>query len=135
MLRRFLFYCIALLLVCEGVEAQNAVPYGGVTTTRGVLVADVTDTTATDVIAAQPGYRFGLIAATIYNSHATVATRVDILDGSTVLWSVWVAAAGGEIVLDWPLGAPLLGTAGNALKIQCGTTGAAVRASFNAVRY
>lgn len=96
----------------------------------GVTASDVTTTDSTAVIAA-PG-----AACTVYitdilvtNGHATQATRVDILDGSTVKWTGYAAAAGGGF--SQKLNSPLQGTANTAWNVKCGTAGAAVRCSLS----
>lgn len=91
-----------------------------------VSAADVTDTTATTLKAAVASTRHWLDLCTISNMHAATATRVDILDGSTVILQCPAAAGGGGCVVQFA-GYPLSGN--SALRFQAGTTGAAIRAS------
>ena len=98
----------------------------------GVSAADITNTTAQTLIAA-PGASLYLYITSVsaYNSHATVATRVDFLDNATVVHSCYLPAAGGHYEQTFPT--PLKISANNPLKVVNGTTGAATRA--NAVGY
>lgn len=99
------------------------------------LAADITDTTSTSIKAAGSGsIRHYVTSISIMNSHATVATRVDVLDGSTVIWGCPSAANGGGCTISFPV--PLRGTAATALNIKPATTGSAIRAcvaGFDAV--
>jgi hypothetical protein len=93
---------------------------------------NITDTTSTQLVAAKgAGVRTYLQTITVQNSHATVSTWVNILDGAVVRMTVYAVALGGGISI--PLPKPLRGTANTAWNVQCETTGANVRA--NAVGY
>lgn len=95
----------------------------------GVTASDVTDTTTTSVIASAGGsLRNYITQVTVSNMHASVDTRVDILDGaSTVIWTCFCAHGGGGATATFPV--PLKGTAATAVNVKCGTTGAQVRCS------
>lgn len=102
----------------------------------GASAADITDTTSTQVIAAHGSLRRYITSISVSNLHASVATRVDILDGNggTVLWSGAAAASGGGYVVTFPV--PLRCSAATRVDAKCGTTGAAVRvaiAGYNGV--
>ncbi len=73
--------------------------------------------------------RYYITAITTSNMHATVSTRIDILDGSTIIWTGPGAAAGGGYTITLPV--PLRGSANTSRNIQCATTGATVRGSVS----
>lgn len=99
-------------------------------TFTGVSAADIVDTTSTQVVAAGGvGIRRYISAITVSNMHATVATRVDILDGATVVWSGPAAANGGGYTITFPQ--QIRCSANTAINAQCGTTGAAVRVAIS----
>lgn len=93
--------------------------------------ADITNTTATTVIAA-PGasLHIYLTHILIQNSHATVGTWVNVTEetSGTVLYTVYAGPLGGgaSITLPVPIQVP---TANKALQVTCVTTGSNVRAS------
>jgi hypothetical protein len=89
--------------------------------------SDITDTTATSVIAADATKRIYVTSILVTNSHATVGTFVNITDGSggAVLWTGYAAAAGGGFACTFPV--PIRTTAATALFCVCVTTGANVR--------
>lgn len=90
--------------------------------------ADITGTTSTAVkTAAGAGIRHYIQTITISNMHASVDTRVDVLDGTTVIWQCPAAHGGGGCALHFPT--PLRGSANTAINCQAATTGAAVRCS------
>lgn len=92
------------------------------------VTSDITDTSSTQLIAAQAaGIKTYLTTITIMNSHATVGTWVNVLDNATSKFSIYCAAAGGGGSITLPV--PLVGTAATAWNVQCVTTGANVRAS------
>lgn len=91
---------------------------------RGVS-AQITGTSDTQVIAAQgASVRIYLTHFVVFNTDATVATQVNIKDGSTTIYSVYVAAAGGQISVTLPV--PLRLSANTALNAACATTSAEV---------
>lgn len=92
--------------------------------------ADITNTSDTSVIAAQgSGVRTYITQITAFNSHATVATRVNIKDGATTIYSCYLAAAGGQVSITLPV--PLRGTANTAVNAACVTTGSNVVVSIS----
>lgn len=94
------------------------------TVVRGISAA-ITNTSDTAVIAAQgAGVRIYVTNIVVFNSHATVATQVNIKDGATTIYSVYVNAAGGQVALTLPV--PLRLTANTALNAACATTGSNV---------
>jgi hypothetical protein len=98
----------------------------------GINAAAITDTTATDVIAAQGANKAVYVTdITVTNDHATVGTRVDILDGATVKWSVYANAKSSVPV---PLQTPLKGTANTAWKAKPATTGSSIFCSLSGYR-
>jgi len=91
---------------------------------KGVTSA-ITDTSSTQVIAAQAaGIRIYVTALLVTNSHATVGTFVEILDGPTIIWKGYAAEVGGGFSQSFTV--PLKGTAATALNAHCVTTGANV---------
>jgi hypothetical protein len=93
--------------------------------TRGT--ATYTNTTAADLIAAAgAGVRIAVMGVLVTNAHATVGTKVEIRDGTTVKVQGYAAAAGGGFSL--PAGStPLfISTANTAVTGRCVTTGADV---------
>ncbi len=94
---------------------------------NGVSSADITDTTAQTLIAA-PGASLYLYitSSCAYNSHATVATRLDFMDDTAVVCSCYLPAAGGHFERSFPT--PLKLSANKPLKVVNGTTGSATRA-------
>lgn len=105
------------------VIAPYAIPENAVRGTTG----DIVDTTSTSVIASQGGsLRTYITSITVSNLSAAVTTRVDILDGASVIWQ-GPAAPGGGYCITFPV--PLVGTAATAVNAQCGTTAAQVRVS------
>ena len=90
--------------------------------------ASITDTTATQVIAAQgAGVVTYVTSVMATNGDADTGTFVNITDGSggTVLWSGFAAANGGGFTHTFPT--PIKTTANTALYCACVTTGATVR--------
>lgn len=95
---------------------------------KGSSSADIVNTTSTAVVAAGgAGVIYVITAISVSNMSATVSTRVDILDGSTVIWRGPAASGGGGFTITFPDG--LVCTANTAINAQCATTGAAVRVS------
>ena len=88
--------------------------------------SDITDTTSTAIYASgATGVRHYITSISISNMHATQATRVDILDGSTLIDMCSAAAGGGGCTKAFPI--PLRGTAATALNCKPATTGATIR--------
>lgn len=93
----------------------------------GRNAALITNTTSTALIAAGgAGVIYVITAITVSNGSATVGTEVNILDGTTVVWSGPAALGFGGYTVTFPDG--LVCTANTAINAQCVTTGASVRA-------
>jgi len=94
--------------------------------------ATYTTTTAADVIAAQAsGVKIAVTSILVTNHHATVSTKVEIRDGTTVKIQGSAAAVGGGFVLTGG-GRPLfISTAATAVTARCVTTGADVDVSIS----
>lgn len=87
--------------------------------------ANFTNTTAADVIAAQgAGIRIYVTDIVVTNAHASVGTKVEIRDGTTVLWQAYAAPGGGGFAHRFRR--PLRLSANTALTAKCATTGADV---------
>ena len=99
---------------------------------QGVTAA-ITDTSATEVIAAQSaGIRNYITSLTVTNSHATVSTVVELRDGTTAIHRAYAVAAGGGYTIWFPT--PLRGTAATAINAVCITTGSNVYVSASGFR-
>ncbi len=72
-------------------------------------------------------------AISVTNAHATVSTKVEILDGETVKWKGYAVAAGGGFVISDPNGL-FVGTKNTKLNGKCATTGADVDISVSAYK-
>ncbi|MDD5406988.1 MAG: hypothetical protein PHE73_08640 [Sulfurovaceae bacterium] len=92
--------------------------------------SDITNTTATTIIAGVASNYLYITHILVTNSHATVGTFVNITEetSGTVLYTGYAAAAGGgfSITLPTPLKVP---TAAKALQATCVTTGSNTRVS------
>jgi hypothetical protein len=75
-------------------------------------------TASTQVFAAGGGVLRHAITHIHVSNTSGVACRIDVLDGSTLLWSDEAAAAGGGAGEDFTA-LPLLGSAATALNVQC----------------
>lgn len=85
------------------------------------------DNTADDVIvAAGAGVRIVVTAVMVTNAHATVGTKVEIRDGTTVKIQGFAAATGGGFSYGDGTGVLFVGTANTAVTGRCVTTGADV---------
>lgn len=93
--------------------------------------ATYTNTTAADVIAAAgAGIRIAVTSVLVTNAHATVGTKVEIRDGTTVKIQAQAAPAGGGFSMNGG-GTPLFISAANAaVTARCATTGADVDVSI-----
>lgn len=112
-------------LVADLVGKLITLPYANPENFVMGTTAAITDTTSTSTIASAGGsLRNYVTQCTVSNSHATVGTFVKILDGSTIIWEVYAAAAGGGATASFPV--PLKGTAATAVNCQPVTTGANV---------
>lgn len=109
------------------INALTVVPNPGTACVSGVT-ADITDATSHSLVTAPgAGLRNYLTHICITNAGAN-ATRVDILDGATLIYSGFVDANYGGLVLSFPTPLRQPSTA-TALNVQCATAGAQVRAS------
>lgn len=105
--------------IADGLRWSAVAPSGGITDTADdVLAAALTDREA------------HCVALQIYNSDLTVATEVEVKDGSTVIWRILVPAGRTAGALTAPMSftfpMPLRTTAGNALNVAAVTTAAEV---------
>lgn len=87
-------------------------------TIQGGNAAAITGTTSTQIIAADATNRIYVTNLSITNESA-VASRVDILDGATVIWRAHVPA---NNYYEHTFHVPLRGTVNTALNAQCATT-------------
>lgn len=89
--------------------------------------ADITDTAESALVALGASKRYFIFSVHVTNTDATVATQVDLLDGTsgTVLHSFVVAAVTGRDEAVFPEGLPL--TKGKAIVFICRTNSAQVR--------
>lgn len=85
------------------------------------------DNVVVDVIAAQgASVRTVVTSILVINGHATVGTKVEILDGATIKMTPFCAPAGGGFSLNAG-GTPLfISTANTAVRARCATTGSDV---------
>lgn len=95
-------------------------------------LTNFTTTTGADVIAAAgAGVRIAVTSILVVNSHATVATKVSIRDGTTAKITAYCPALGGGFTLAAG-GRPLFITTENtAVTAICATTGADVDVSIS----
>lgn len=116
--------------VADKIGRQVTAPYAIPENALRGTTADITDTTSTQVIAAQAGgVKIYITDITVSNMSGSVATRVDLLDGNggAVLWQGPAAAAGGGYTKTF--NTPIAGTAATRLDAKCATTGAQVQVS------
>ena len=109
---------------------QIMMPYANKENFVSGATSDITDTTATPVIAGVASNNLYITHILVTNSHATVGTFVNIIEESsaTVYYTGYAAAVGGGFSCALPV--PIrLPTQGKGLQVQCVTTGANVRAS------
>lgn len=105
----------------------SVMPYAQVGSYVSGATSDITDTTATSVIAAQgAGVVIYVTTLMVSNSDATTGTVVNITDGSggTTKWTGYAGPLGGGFVVNFNV--PLVLTANTALYAACETTGANV---------
>jgi hypothetical protein len=96
-----------------------------------VSPADVADTAADEAKAAKTGYRHHVCGVQVSNSDTAVATLVNILSGSTVLWTgflpPYIAAAPGTHYIAAVFTPPLMGGIGEAINVINTTDSAQTR--------
>jgi hypothetical protein len=92
---------------------------------------NLTNTTAADVIAAQgSGVRIVVMGYSITNAHATVGTKVELRDGTTVRVIDYAHQTGGGAARHG--GSPIfMSTANTAVTARCVTTGADVEVNVS----
>lgn len=109
---------------------QIVMPYTNPENIKQGATSDITNTTATTIIAGTASNYLYVTSILVTNSHATVSTFVNITEetSGTVLASGYALAAGGGFSLTFP--SPMrLPTIAKAIQATCVTTGANVRAS------
>ena len=87
--------------------------------------ADITDTADDAAFSAVASTKHYITHFSAMCSHATTATWVYLKDGSTVIASIYCAAAGGGAALTFPT--PLVGTANTAINVANATNSSATR--------
>jgi hypothetical protein len=92
-----------------------------------------TNTESGQLLAALAEGAYVVTAITVTNAHATVGTKVEILDGETVKWKGYAVAAGGGFVIADPNGL-FVGTKNTKLNGKCATTGADVDITVSAYK-
>lgn len=112
---------------------QIVLPYANPENFVQASSAAITDTTSTAILAAAgASVRNYVTSFTVINTSATTGTRVDVLDGATVIDRVYVGTTStGMNNATVMLPIPLKGTANTAINAQCTTTGANVFVSAN----
>lgn len=89
---------------------------------QGTNAAAITNTTSTQILSADVSFRRSITDLSITNESA-VNTRVDILDGATVIWRAHVSA---NSHYHHTFNQPLRGSINTALNAQCATTASSV---------
>lgn len=92
-----------------------------------VSASDITGTASTAVKAATANIKYYITSIAISNMSATVATRVDVLCGSTVVDQCPAATGGGGCARTYQV--PIVCAANTAINCQDATTLAQVRCS------
>jgi hypothetical protein len=120
----------AVGFVADILGRQIILPYTNPENIKQGATSDITNTTATTIIAGTASNYLYVTSILVTNSHATVSTFVNITEetSGTVLYSGYALAAGGGFSVTFP--SPMrLPTSGKAIQATCVTTGANVRAS------
>jgi hypothetical protein len=91
-----------------------------------------TNTESGQILAAVENTAYVVTAFTVTNAHATVGTKVEILDGETLKWKNFAGPGGGFSETD-PNGL-FVCSKNTALKGKCVTTGADVDISVSAYK-
>lgn len=84
-----------------------------------------TNTEAGQLLVNATNMAYVVTAITVVNAHATVGTKVEILNGASVKWKGYAGALGGGFAIADPNGL-FVGTANTKLEGKCVTTGADV---------
>jgi hypothetical protein len=98
-----------------------------------VSASDIINTTSTPIASAVPGYRYFVSAISCSNTSAA-SSRVDLLDGATVMWSGMLPTGSGgkgRVTAWFPV--PLRGTTNTALNVQMATTAMAARCAASGI--
>jgi len=117
-------------LVTDLVGKLIALPYANPENFVKGATSDITDTTDTQVIAAQgAGVKIYVTHILVTNGDADTGTFVNIKDGSggTTIYTGYAASGGGGFSVTLPV--PIVTTANTGLYAGCATTGATVRVS------
>jgi hypothetical protein len=100
--------------------------------------ADIVNTTAVEVAPAVASQRNRVTGIDVHNSDTAVGTVVNVLSGSTVIWSCFVnpfvVAAPGQNHVGRNFNQPLVGGVSEAISVQCVTDSAQVRVSLQGIR-
>lgn len=121
---------LAMRFLMDILGRQVIAPYALVgRSVDGVTSTPILNTTSTSIIAAQgASVRTYLTNFIISNTHATVVTAVQVLDGATVRAICPAAAVGGGCSVSLPFA--LRGTANTAWNCKPVTTGASIDCTF-----
>jgi hypothetical protein len=92
-----------------------------------------TNTESGQILAAVENVAYVVTAITVVNAHATVGTKVEILDGETVKWKGYAGALGGGFSIADPNGL-FVGTKNTKLAAKNVTTGADVDINVSAYK-
>ncbi len=92
-----------------------------------------TNTESGQLLAAVENVAYVVTAITVVNGHATVGTKVEILDGETVKWKGYAGALGGGFSAADPNGL-FVGTKNTKLAAKNATTGADVDINVSAYK-
>lgn len=126
-----LFSFSLLLALASSASAQLSQRYPGASLVSG-YTSNITDTTSTEVIAANTNNRIYLTQITITNSSSGTASVVKVLNGTTTKYRFNASAGGGASIT---LVSPLRGEKNTAWNCQPETSGAAVQCSFSGYLY
>lgn len=112
----------------DGARVQIIRLYAKSTNFISGTTAAITDTTQTELIAAQgSGVKSYLTHIMVTNASDTVGTYVQIQDDDTVVYQGYAAPLGGGFSITLPV--PFVGSDDTAWNVQCVTTGANVIAN------
>lgn len=92
-----------------------------------------TNTESGQLLAALAEGAYVVTAISVTNAHATVGTKVEILDKETVRWKGYAAALGGGLIVSDPNGL-FVTTKNQAINGKCATTGADVDIAISAYK-
>lgn len=92
-----------------------------------------TNAEAGQLLAAAASTAYVVTAITVVNAHASVGTKVEILDGASAKWKGYAGPLGGGFAITDPSGL-FVGTANTKLEGKCATTGADVDINVSAYK-